>query len=52
MQCEEIREQFAEYVTGNIDPTIRSQIAEHLDVCRPCRLEFGELKDLWTELGM
>jgi hypothetical protein len=51
MQCEEVREQFAEYVNDNIDGPIRLQIAQHLETCQPCRVELGELKDLWAELG-
>ena len=51
MQCEEVREEFADYISDNIDRTIRLRIAGHLDACRPCRVEFDELKNLWTELG-
>src|ERR1051326_879274 len=51
MQCEEVREQFAEYVSENIEQSIRLSIAEHLKACRSCRLEFDELEALWVELG-
>jgi hypothetical protein len=51
MQCEDIREQFAEYVSANIESSIRLQIAEHLNACQPCRLELDELKSLWVKLG-
>jgi hypothetical protein len=51
MQCEEIREQFADYLIDNIDDPVRFEIAEHLTACEWCRAEADELKMLWTRLG-
>jgi hypothetical protein len=51
MHCEEVREQFADYVTNRSEDPIRSQISEHIETCRTCRSELDELNSLWTELG-
>jgi hypothetical protein len=51
MQCEEVREQFAEYVNGNVERAIPFEIAQHLEGCQLCRVELNELKSLWAELG-
>src|SRR5260370_7488252 len=51
MQCEEVREQFAEYGNDNMEGAIRFQIAQHLEGCQLCRVELNELKSLWAELG-
>src|ERR1051326_7366612 len=51
MQCEEVREQFADYITDNFDGPVRDCVAEHLNTCQLCRLELQELNRLWTELG-
>jgi hypothetical protein len=51
MQCEEVREQFADYVTHNIDDQARSRMIQHLASCESCRAEAGELQTLWGTLG-
>jgi hypothetical protein len=50
MQCEEVREQFADYVTGRVQDSVRPQLAEHLRECAPCRTDLYELKTLWMQL--
>src|SRR5262245_41258935 len=50
MQCEEIREQFADYVGNRLPQPRRLQIVEHLDSCEACRIELTELHGLWTQL--
>src|SRR5215467_107967 len=50
MQCEEVREQFADYVTGRVQDSVRLQLAEHLRGCPPCHAELYELKALWMQL--
>jgi hypothetical protein len=50
MQCEEIREQFADYVSNRLPQPNRHQFAEHLDSCEACRVELTELQGLWTQL--
>src|SRR5437867_3900104 len=51
MQCEEVREQFADYVIESLEEPARSQVAQHLMACASCRVEAEELKTLWTALG-
>jgi hypothetical protein len=51
MQCEKVREQFADYVIDRIDETIRQDVAAHLASCTACRTELEELKTVWTQLG-
>jgi len=51
MQCEEVREQFADYVIDQIEEPNRSLVGKHLAVCENCRTEGEELKKLWTSLG-
>src|SRR5215475_13248986 len=51
MQCEEVREQFADYVIDQIEEPRRSLVARHLMVCENCRVEVEELKSLWETLG-
>src|SRR5437763_7453793 len=50
MQCEEVREQFADYVIDGLREPARSQVEQHLMVCDSCRAEAAELKTLWTGL--
>jgi len=51
MQCEEVREQFASYVIGQIEETAHSLVDQHLKSCDSCRSEAAELKRLWITLG-
>ena len=51
MQCEEVREQFADYVSNGLGDSVRSRLSEHVESCRACHEELEELKTLWMELG-
>src|SRR5438128_1660478 len=51
MQCEEVREQFADYVIDGLREPVRLQVEQHLMVCDSCRSEAAELKTLWADLG-
>src|SRR5215831_6204959 len=50
MQCEEVREQFADYVIGRLQDSARPQLTEHLRGCPSCRAELDELKTIWMQL--
>lgn len=50
MQCEKVREQFADYVIGSAEVPVAREVVEHLDSCAACRAELGELKSVWTQL--
>ena len=54
MQCEEVREQFADYVIGRLQDSARLQLTEHLHGCPSCRAELAELsgmKELLSGIG-
>src|SRR5215470_6367392 len=51
MQCEEVREQFADYVIDQLQEPTATRFSEHLRSCESCRAEAEELKSLWTTLG-
>src|SRR5437867_3931155 len=51
MQCEEVRDQFADYVIDSIQEPLRSQVIQHLSACERCRTEAEELMSLWINLG-
>lgn len=51
MQCEEVREQFADHVRHGVGEPLRSEIAEHLAGCETCRAEAEELSGVWTAMG-
>jgi hypothetical protein len=49
MQCEEVREQFADYIAGR-QGAVQSSVSEHLAACEACRSEFEELRKVWIQL--
>lgn len=57
MQCEEVREQIADYVTGGAgEPLQRTkpEVAMHLETCEACRAEFADTEELsavWNAMG-
>jgi HEAT repeat protein len=51
MQCEEVREQFADYVIDQVAEPARSLVEQHLQACENCRAEAEELQTLWKTLG-
>jgi hypothetical protein len=51
MRCEEVREQFADYVIDQVQEPARTAVREHLASCTNCRAEAEDLKTLWKTLG-
>jgi len=51
MQCQQVRDHFADYVIDSLQEPLRLQVTQHLNVCESCRTEAEELKSLWTNLG-
>jgi hypothetical protein len=54
MQCEEVREQITDYVTGGLNAPLKSQVDKHLDSCESCRAEFADAEELsavWNAMG-
>ncbi len=51
MECEEVRDQFADYLIDNLQEPARLEVRNHLAACESCRSEAEGLKTLWTKLG-
>lgn len=51
MDCERVREEFIERLTGAIDPDRSAEIDRHLATCDACRGETERLREMWAELG-
>jgi hypothetical protein len=51
MECERVREEFVDRLTGNLDPERSKAIDDHIAGCAACRAETGRMRELWTELG-
>ena len=51
MECERVREEFIDRLTGGIDPDRGREIDAHLASCTACRAETDRLRAIWEELG-
>ena len=51
MECERVREEFVDRLTGSIDPDRGREIDAHLSGCAACRAETERLRAMWEELG-
>ena len=51
MDCERVREEFVERLTGSLDLDRSRAIDEHIAGCAACRAETDRMRELWTELG-
>ena len=51
MDCERVREEFVERLTGTLDGSQSRVIDEHIAGCAACRAETERMRELWTELG-
>ena len=51
MDCERVREEFVERLTGTLDESRSKVIDEHIASCAECRSETERMRELWTELG-
>ena len=51
MDCERVREEFVDRLTGNLHPDRSKAIDEHIAGCGACRAETERMRELWTELG-
>jgi hypothetical protein len=52
MNCDNIKDQFADYLTGDIEPAAMDEIRAHIAACEPCRAEIESLSAVWTKLGV
>ena len=51
MECERIREEYVERLTGTLSPERSMAVDQHLATCAACRAETERMRELWTELG-
>jgi hypothetical protein len=52
MNCEDIRQKFVDYLTGELPAGDLADIRRHLTSCSPCREELEGLSAIWTKLGV
>ncbi len=52
MTCDKIRENFADYLAGDLDDRTLGEIRGHLAECATCRAEVENLSAIWTKLGV
>ena len=51
MDCERVREEFVERLTGSLDSERSRMVDAHLAGCAACRAETDRMRELWAELG-
>ena len=51
MECERIREEYVERLTGTLSPERSMAVDQHLATCAACRAETERMRELWAELG-
>lgn len=52
MNCENIRQKFVDYLTGELPAGDLADVRRHLAACSPCREELEGLSAIWTKLGV
>lgn len=52
MNCETIREKFADFLAGELEEESRQLVQTHLSACPVCRDELEGLSAIWTKLGV
>jgi hypothetical protein len=52
MTCEKAKEQFADYLVGDIEPAAEAEIRGHIASCASCREELEGLSAVWVKLGV
>jgi hypothetical protein len=52
MTCQNIKELFPEFLTGELDHETQERIQSHLASCDSCREELENLSAIWTKLGV
>jgi len=51
MKCEQVREQFPDYLTGEVATASQKDIDAHLAGCAECRAELSSLNAIWSKLA-
>lgn len=51
MQCNEVRNYFADYLKERLASAAQEELSRHLKECAACNAELEEFTDLWVKLG-
>lgn len=52
MTCQDIKELFPEFLTGELNRERQESVQSHLALCDSCREELENLSAIWTKLGV
>ena len=51
MNCDQVKELFADYLVGSLDESARAEVDSHLAGCASCRDETRSLQTVWAKLA-
>src|SRR5262245_1077327 len=51
MECEEVRNRFADYLTGDLAGEARAELEAHVASCPACQADPEGLEEIWARLG-
>jgi len=52
MRCEETKEHFADFLTGELSAKAKSAVEEHIAGCAACGEDLRRLTEIWTKLNV
>jgi hypothetical protein len=52
MRCEDIKQNFPDYLVGDLDQGASQDIQSHIAACASCRQELEDMSAVWTKLGV
>lgn len=52
MTCQNIKDMFPDFLTGELDQQTQEMVQRHLVTCDSCRTEIENLSAIWTKLGV
>ncbi len=52
MNCEQMKERLADYLTENLNEAARSEVNSHLAECPACKEEAETLQEVWTRMEL
>jgi len=52
MKCDNVRERFPDYLTGELESKAKAECDAHIAACAACGEELRKLSEIWTKLGV
>ena len=52
MKCDNIREKFPDFLTGELEAGAKAEFDAHIATCAACGEELRRLSEIWTKLGV